>query len=170
MTTAVKAPTKTVVKTIVNALGKTTAKSATRKAATSAKQSTSIPTQKKIAKPASKAPATAVQTKPAIKPVIKQAKTTTDMTKAVVSPAIKTIIPKPIKAKKIKLVRDSFTIPKPEYLILDNLKLRAADLKHPVKKSELLRAGIKALDAMTDAQLLLALKAVPALKTGRPSN
>ncbi len=76
---------------------------------------------------------------------------------------------KPLKLKKVKLVRDSFTIPKPEYLLLDNLKLRAADLKHPVKKGELLRAGIKALAAMTDSHLLTALQAVPALKTGRPS-
>ena len=83
--------------------------------------------------------------------------------------AAKVAIEKPIKAKKIKLVRDSFTIPKPEYLILDNLKLRAADLKQPVKKSELIRAGIKALAAMTDANLLIALKAVPVLKSGRPS-
>lgn len=74
-----------------------------------------------------------------------------------------------VKVKKVKLVRDSFTIPKPEYLVLDNLKLRAADLKHPVKKGELLRAGIKALAAMTDSHLLTALQAVPALKTGRPS-
>jgi hypothetical protein len=78
-------------------------------------------------------------------------------------------IVKQLKPKKIKLVRDSFTIPKPEYLVLDNLKLRAADLKHPVKKGELLRAGIKALAAMNDANLLIALKAVPLLKTGRPS-
>lgn len=76
---------------------------------------------------------------------------------------------KPLKPKKVKLVRDSFTIPKPEYLVLDNLKLRAAGLKHPVKKGELLRAGIKALAAMTDAHLLTALQAVPVLKTGRPS-
>lgn len=76
---------------------------------------------------------------------------------------------KPLKPKKVKLVRDSFTIPKPEYLVLDNLKLRAAGLKHPVKKGELLRAGIKALAAMTDSHLLTALQAVPALKTGRPS-
>jgi D-aminopeptidase len=76
---------------------------------------------------------------------------------------------KPVKAKKVKLVRDSFTIPKVEYLALDALKLRAADLKHPIKKGELLRAGIKALTSMTNAQLLLALQAVPALKTGRPS-
>jgi hypothetical protein len=87
--------------------------------------------------------------------------------------ALKTVLPialpKPIKAKKLKLVRDSFTIPKQEYLILDNLKLRAAELKQPVKKGELLRAGIKALDAMTDKSLLAALIAVPVLKSGRPS-
>ncbi|MEO6293162.1 MAG: hypothetical protein ABIO88_11145 [Burkholderiaceae bacterium] len=76
---------------------------------------------------------------------------------------------KVIKPKKIKLVRDSFTIPKPEYLVLDDLKLRAAELKHPVKKGELLRAGIKALAAMTATQFHSALQAVPALKTGRPS-
>lgn len=89
--------------------------------------------------------------------------------KAALTPAIKVAIEKPIKAKKVKLVRDSFTIPKPEYLILDNMKLRAADLKQPVKKSELIRAGIKALAAMNDANLLVALKAVPVLKSGRPS-
>lgn len=76
---------------------------------------------------------------------------------------------KPVKVKKVKLVRDSFTIPKPEYQVLDDLKLRAADLKHPIKKGELLRAGIKALAAMTNPHLLAALQAVPALKTGRPS-
>ncbi len=72
------------------------------------------------------------------------------------------------KPKKPKLVRDSFTIPKLEYVVLDELKLRAAKLAHPVKKSELLRAGIKALTGMSDAALLAALKAVPTIKTGRP--
>jgi hypothetical protein len=38
-----------------------------------------------------------------------------------------------------------------------------------VKKTELLRAGIKALAAMSDASFIVALKAVPSLKTGRPS-
>jgi len=76
---------------------------------------------------------------------------------------------KPGKAKKPKLVRDSFTIPKAEYAVLDELKLRAAKLAHPVKKSELLRAGIKALNGLSDAALLAALKAVPSIKTGRPS-
>lgn len=73
------------------------------------------------------------------------------------------------KAKKPKLVRDGFTIPKAEYVVLEALKLRASELKRPTKKSELLRAGIKALAAMDGAAFLAALEAVPAIKTGRPS-
>ena len=72
--------------------------------------------------------------------------------------------PKP----KQKVVRDSFTIPKAEYAVLVGLKLRAANLKRPTKKSELLRAGVAALNAMTDKAFLLILNDVPSLKTGRP--
>ena len=72
------------------------------------------------------------------------------------------------KPKKPKLVRDSFTIPKAEYLVLDTLKERALKLSREVKKSELLRAGIKALAALSDTALLAALSAVPTIKTGRP--
>jgi len=74
------------------------------------------------------------------------------------------------KAKKPKLVRDSFTIPKTEYAVLDELKDRATQLALPVKKSELLRAGIKALAAMSDAAFVATLGTVPAIKTGRPKN
>jgi len=73
------------------------------------------------------------------------------------------------KARKPKLVRDSFTIPKAEYLVLEALKQRANGLAQPTKKSELLRAGIKALAAMTDAVFLKRLRTVPAIKTGRPA-
>jgi hypothetical protein len=76
---------------------------------------------------------------------------------------------KPVKAKKPKLVRDSFTIPKAEYVVLDELKQRATTLAHPIKKSELLRAGIKALAAMDDTGFLSALAQVPTIKTGRPA-
>jgi hypothetical protein len=69
---------------------------------------------------------------------------------------------------KAKLVRDSFTIPKSEYVVLESLKVRAANLTRPAKKSELLRAGIGALKAMSDAAFLAALSGVPSLKTGRP--
>lgn len=69
---------------------------------------------------------------------------------------------------KPKLVRDSFTIPKVEYSVLEELKVRAANLTRPTKKSELLRAGIAALAAMSDRAFLEALNGVPSLKTGRP--
>lgn len=75
----------------------------------------------------------------------------------------------PQKVKKPKLVRDSFTIPKAEYLVLDELKQRAAKLTRPAKKSEVLRAGIKILAALSDAAFLTALEQVPAIKTGRPA-
>lgn len=78
-------------------------------------------------------------------------------------------VAKPVKEKKPKLVRDSFTIPKAEYTVLDDLKARANKLASPAKKSELLRAGIKALAAMSDAAFQVALRAVPAIKTGRPA-
>ena len=72
----------------------------------------------------------------------------------------------PESTKKPKLVRDSFTIPKIEYAVLQSLKQRAAKLTTGAKKSELLRAGIKALAAMPDAAFLNALKQVPAIRTG----
>jgi hypothetical protein len=77
---------------------------------------------------------------------------------------------KPAKIKKPKLIRDSFTIPKDEYAVIDILKARALKFAHPMKKSELLRAGVKALAAMSDIQFKTALKNVPTIKTGRPKS
>jgi hypothetical protein len=53
--------------------------------------------------------------------------------------------------KSSKLVRDSFTIPKAEYLTIDALKTRAIAMGTSVKKSELLRAGLMVLKGMSDA-------------------
>lgn len=72
--------------------------------------------------------------------------------------------------KKPKLVRDSFTIPKNEYAAIDALKARAIALGTSVKKSELLRAGLMALQGLSDAAYKAALSAVPTLKTGRPAS
>ncbi len=82
----------------------------------------------------------------------------------------KTVAAKPaVPARpKLKMVRDSFTMPKAEYAAIDTLKQRAAQLARPAKKSELLRAGIKALSGLSDKALLAALQAVPTIKTGRP--
>ena len=70
--------------------------------------------------------------------------------------------------QKIKLVRDSFTIPKNEYIALSDLKLRSIRMGRPAKKSEILRAGIAALSKMSDAAFSAAFDAIPSLKTGRP--
>ena len=83
-----------------------------------------------------------------------------------VNPEKKAALP---KVKKDKLIRDSFTIPKAEYAVIDELKQRAAKLNSPVKKSELLRAGIKLLATLSNAALVAALTQVPTIKTGRPS-
>lgn len=103
--------------------------------------------------------------KPAPVPAAKSPKSKAKpLSKALVKPKAE----KTDKVKKPKLVRDSFTFPKTEYEVLDALKQRAVKLAHPIKKSELVRAGIKAIAGMTDATLLQALKAVPTIKTGRP--
>lgn len=73
------------------------------------------------------------------------------------------------KPKKPKLMRDSFTIPKAEYAVIESLKQRAALGGRPAKKSELLRAGLKALAAMDDPGFMAAVGQVPTIKTGRPA-
>jgi hypothetical protein len=132
---------------------------------------------KAITKPETKA---AVVPKPVAKPKVaaKPKAIVKPKTQTTAKPAAKPVAAKPVaakaivkevKARKPKMVRDSFTFPKDEYSVLDALKLRGAKLGSPVKKTELLRAGVKAIAAMTDAALLAALKAVPSLKTGRPA-
>ena len=114
---------------------------------------------RKARKTAPAAPAPALVPEAAAKPAKASAKSAD---KSADKPA------KAPKAPKPKLVRDSFTIPKNEYQVLDALKQRALGLEQPVRKSELLRAGIQALGAMNDRALLAAVGAVPTLKTGRP--
>ncbi len=142
-TTAKKAPLKTTAKTAAKKATRTTAKAPAKKPVVKKTAAKSV--SKTAVK---KAPVKAAPAKPA-KPV-----------KAA----------KPAKVKKPKLVRDSFTIPKDEYVVIDSLKLRAGKLGQAVKKSELLRAGVKALAAMTDIQFKAALSNVPTIKTGRPKN
>jgi hypothetical protein len=105
------------------------------------------------AKPVAKAATPAKAKATTVKPVAKAAK-----------------VVKPLKEKtpKLKMERDSFTMPKVEYAQLYVLKERLIKLGQASKKSELLRAGIMQLTAMTDAALKAAMAKVPAIKTGRP--
>lgn len=124
------------------------------------------------AKPAGKKPSTTKA--PDFKPAVKKAGAKTLLSKVFASAKLEKVVKttkvvKPEKARKPKLVRDSFTIPKVEYVVLEALKQRATRLKRSVKKSELLRAGIKVLAAMHDVAFLTALERVPAIKTDRPA-
>jgi len=76
---------------------------------------------------------------------------------------------KPAKVKKTKLVRDSFAMPEAEYALIAALKKRLGGLGQAVKKSELLRAGIAALNALNDAELQAVVGKVERIKTGRPA-
>jgi hypothetical protein len=63
--------------------------------------------------------------------------------------------------KKPKLVHDSYSLPKDENAALGALKRRVVALGLPVKKNNLLRAGLLTLGTLGDAALLEALRALP---------
>ena len=78
--------------------------------------------------------------------------------------------PAEVAKPHVKLVRDSFTMPREDFDLIAQLKARALDFKRPAKKSELLRAGLQVLAALPDAQLHAALDALRPLKAGRPKH
>ena len=89
---------------------------------------------------------------------------------ALKKPAVDKKPAKPAKAEKtkLKLVRDSFTMPSTDWALIQQLKERALGFKRTTKKSELLRAGLHVLAALTDAKLQAALNTLEPLKVGRP--
>lgn len=72
------------------------------------------------------------------------------------------------KEPKVKIVRDSFTMPHSEYQKIAEIKEICLEAGLPVKKSEVLRAGLKALAGLNVAQLKRALAGLEKIKTGRP--
>jgi hypothetical protein len=71
-------------------------------------------------------------------------------------------------SKKAKVIRDSFTMPQSDYAKIAELKQLCLKSGIPVKKSELLRAGLHALGKLTAAQLKTAMNGLDKIKTGRP--
>lgn len=67
---------------------------------------------------------------------------------------------------KVKVVRDSFTMPQDDYALIATLKEKANGTH--VKKSELLRAGLRLLSKLTAAQLKKSVADLEKIKTGRP--
>jgi hypothetical protein len=127
-------------------------------------------TKTAVTKPAAaKTPAAKTSAvKPTTKPAVAKAAPASSTAKTTVAKKAEKAKPVKEKTPKLKMERDSFTMPKTEYAQFHVLKERLNKLAQPAKKSELLRAGIMQLSAMTDAALKAALAKVPAIKTGRP--
>jgi len=156
------------------------------------------PAAKPVAKPVAKAvakgpakPAVKAASKPAVKPAAKAAPAKPAV-KALAKPAVKRAAkavpvaaaapaPAPIstpaaaeapkeRARKPKLVRDSFTMPEQEYAVLGQVKKACIKAGFEIKKSELLRIGVALISQMDLATLQNVLAGLPQLKTGRPKN
>jgi hypothetical protein len=137
------------------------------------KKTVSASAEKSIpAKPVKAAVKKAVKpvTKGAVKPVTRSA--TQPATQPVTKPVVNAASgqeEKPRRAKKEKVVRDSFTMPKSDYSRLASLKQKCLAAGIHIKKSELLRAGLMMLEAASEKNLLAAVKSVETIKTGRPA-
>ena len=75
---------------------------------------------------------------------------------------------KVVKPKKVKLIRDSFTMPSFDYDLIEALKVKGLGGKTVIKKSELLRAGLHALSRLDSSQLIALVGTLATVKTGRP--
>lgn len=69
---------------------------------------------------------------------------------------------------KLKVIRDSFTMPHSDYSKIGLLKQALMKSGLQVKKSELLRAGLLELEKLSIAQLKKSVSQVEQIKTGRP--
>lgn len=117
-------------------------------AAKPAPKAAAKPVAKAAAKPAEKAPATAAVV------------AVTDNSKAEAA--------RKLKLKKVKVVRDSFTMPETEYAALAEVKKACLSAGFAVKKSELLRVGVALIRTLDKDALKKWVESLPPLKAGRP--
>ena len=124
-------------------------------------------TTKKTAKSAASKAKSAAKEMPAKKTAALAKLTTKARGKSGVKAAPQQAAKKAKKEKK-KVVRDSFTMPQNEYAKIAEIKAICLKSKMHVKKSEVLRAGLKALSGLNAAQLKQTLGSLEKIKTGRP--
>lgn len=154
-----------------------TAKTTSGAATTKPKAAPSKPavaTRNKAPVAASAAPKPTTATAPAAKPaaIIDPVKPQAAVAVAVATPVVKAVSEKPRKKeadKKMKLVRDSFTMPEADYALFKDLKARSLAAGLEVKKSELLRAALNLLASLNDKDLADNLRQLEKIKTGRPA-
>ena len=122
----------------------------------SAKSEQKKPAEKASApKPAAKAIAPKVAPKTVAKPAAKPSVKPETQAKAA-------------KPKASKVIRDSFTFPETDYQKISELKKTCLALGVNAKKSEILRAGLHALDSLDKDRLKDLISRIEKIKTGRP--
>ena len=67
-----------------------------------------------------------------------------------------------------KVIRDAFTFPEEDYQLISKLRDRLLSNAVNASKSEVLRAGLIALDRMGDRKLVELIGSLTKIKTGRP--
>jgi hypothetical protein len=154
---------------------KTTSAVPAKRAAPAAAKSAVKPAAKAAVKPPAKPAA-----KPAARPAVKTAavKPPAKAAKKAAPPPPKAARKGPAKpapaeavrekAKKARLVRDSFTMPEHEYEVIGQVKKSCLKAGFEIKKSELLRIGVALISQLDLATLQNVLASLPQLKTGRP--
>ena len=75
---------------------------------------------------------------------------------------------KAAKPKKVKQVRDSFTMPENEYAVLADVKKACLKAGVEIKKSDLLRIGVSLIKNLKVTDIKQSLATLPPLKVGRP--
>lgn len=122
-------------------------------------------TEDKVGSPAPKTTKRAAAPKPAPKAKVEAV----EMPVAAPEHAAEETAVKKIKKEiKVKVVRDSFTMPQNEYQKIEDIKATCLQAGRHVKKSEVLRAGLQALSNMNLADLEAALSGLETIRTGRP--
>lgn len=78
--------------------------------------------------------------------------------------------PKPQKQQKQqkRVIRDSFTLPTDDYELIATIRERCLDSRITINKSEVIRAGLHALNQMSNEELVAVVESLTKIKTGRP--
>jgi hypothetical protein len=76
--------------------------------------------------------------------------------------------PEKPKKQKRRVIRDSFTLPVDDYQLITTIRERCLDSRVTINKSEVIRAGLHALNEMSETELLAVVDSLTKIKTGRP--
>lgn len=149
----------------------TATKKPVAKATPAAKAAVKKPAAKPAARPAVKAAAPKIAAPKAIAPKAAAPKAAAPAPKKPATPVAKPATKaekKAAKPKKVKQVRDSFTMPENEYAVLAQVKKSCLKAGVEIKKSDLLRIGVSLIKNLKIAELKDILNGLTPLKVGRP--